>query len=73
MPGEVSWEDSLDDVLRGERYSEAVSYQSRLTRASLVDVNSSAPAADGREPKGNEHWDKQESLWAAGPATVSHH
>lgn len=55
MPGEVSWEDSLDKVLRGERYSEAVSYQSRLTRASLVEVNSSAPAADGREPKGNEH------------------
>lgn len=55
MPGEVSWEDSLDKVLHGERYSEAVSYQSRLTRASLVEVNSSAPAADGREPKGNEH------------------
>lgn len=49
VPGEVSWEDS------SERHSEAVSYQSRLTRASLVDVNSSAQAADGREPKGNEH------------------
>lgn len=60
MPGEVSWEDS------SERHSEAVSYPSGLTRASLVDVNSSAPAADGREPKVmNTRTNKQASgLWA---------